>query len=409
MSSTLYVGIDVSARSNAVCCMASDGTDLSHYSVDNNLPGARQLVESLLQLHERYPFESLVIGLEATGQYGYHLHQFLLQEPSLQPLNPQVHLFNPKLVSGFKKAYPSLPKTDTIDAWVIADRLRFGRLPAPGVPDERYQALQRLTRTRHHLVKELMREKQRALDALFLQFSGLVQDKPVSNLFGATILSLVDAGLCTETLAAMPLEELVQRVVQSSRNRFDDPQAVAQALQKAARSSYRLPKAMADPVNFVLATHLSIIRTLEKQIAEIDRAIEPILATIPNTLSSVKGLGPVLIAGLIAEIGDIHRFPGHPALAKHAGLAWSKHQSGQFTAQDTHLIHSGNRYLRYYLIEAACRLAVHDAEFRRYYQRKKAESKTHAHKRALALTARKLVRLVDRLLRSGRLYQPMPG
>jgi hypothetical protein len=50
---------------------------------------------------------------------------------------------------------------------------------------------------------------------------------------------------------------------------------------------------------------------------------------------------------------------------------------------------------------------LHDAEFKRYYQRNNAEAKTHAHKRALALTARKLVRLVDHLLRSNRLYNQL--
>ncbi|MCL5676728.1 MAG: transposase, partial [Firmicutes bacterium] len=82
-----------------------------------------------------------------------------------------------------------------------------------------------------------------------------------------------------------------------------------------------------------------------------------------------------------------------------------------FESQNTRLLRSGNRYLRYYLVEAANSLVVHDAEFKRYYQRKKAESKTHAHLRALALTARKLVRLLDALLRSNRLYNPLgaPG
>lgn len=173
-----------------------------------------------------------------------------------------MHRFNPKVVNGFKKAYPSLPKTDAVDAWVIADRLRFGRLPPPTGFDERYQALQRLTRTRYHLVKELTREKHRALDALFLRFSSLVQDKPVSNLFGATVTSLLGEDLSTETLAAMPMEELLERVVKASRNRFTDPEAVTVALQKAARSSYRLPKAMADAVNFILAVHIRLIRTL---------------------------------------------------------------------------------------------------------------------------------------------------
>ncbi len=88
-------------------------------------------------------------------------------------------------------------------------------------------------------------------------------------------------------------------------------------------------------------------------------------------------------------------------------LAWSRHQSGQYDSQDKRLIRSGNRYLRYYLVEAACSPAMHDAEFGRYYQQKKAEAKTHAHLRALALTAHKLVRQVDHLIRSNRLYNPL--
>lgn len=89
------------------------------------------------------------------------------------------------------------------------------------------------------------------------------------------------------------------------------------------------------------------------------------------------------------------------------GLVWSRHQSGKFESENTRLIRTGNRYLRYYLMEAACSLAVHSAEYGRHYQRKKAEAKTHAHQRALAMTARKLVRLVDCLLRSNRLYNAL--
>ncbi|MCL5676883.1 MAG: IS110 family transposase [Firmicutes bacterium] len=76
---------------------------------------------------------------------------------------------------------------------------------------------------------------------------------------------------------------------------------------------------------------------------------------------SVKGLGKVFIAGILAEIADIRRFPNHNAVARYAGLAWSRHQSGTFESQNTHLLHTGNRYLRYYLVEAANCLAVHDA------------------------------------------------
>jgi hypothetical protein len=66
----------------------------------------------------------------------------------------------------------------------------------------------------------------------------------------------------------------------------------------------------------------------------------------------------------------------------------------------------GNTYLRYYLIEAANSVRQHCLEYRTYYQHKREETTKHAHRRALVLTARKLVRLIDALLRQGTIYRP---
>ena len=68
------------------------------------------------------------------------------------------------------------------------------------------------------------------------------------------------------------------------------------------------------------------------------------------------------------------------------------------------MIKSGNRFLRYYLLEAANSVRGCDPEFQRYYDLKYHEVNMGQHKRALALTARKLVRLVFRLLKGNRLY-----
>jgi acetyl-CoA C-acetyltransferase len=120
----------------------------------------------------------------------------------------------------------------------------------------------------------------------------------------------------------------------------------------------------------------------------------------------VMGLGPVFAAGLIAEIGDINRFDNQASLAKFSGLAWTRHQSGSFEAQNAKLIRSGNRYLRYYFIEAANSVRRCNSEYARFYNLKFKEVNKFQHKRALALTARKLVRLVFALLKSNRLYTP---
>ncbi len=110
-------------------------------------------------------------------------------------------------------------------------------------------------------------------------------------------------------------------------------------------------------------------------------------------------------SGLISEIGGISRFDNDNALAKFSGLYWSEYQSADFKAEDTYLKRTGNEYLRYYFIQAADQLRKYLPEFSQYYARKFKESKTHKHKRALVLTARKTVRLVFALLREEKLYK----
>ena len=145
---------------------------------------------------------------------------------------------------------------------------------------------------------------------------------------------------------------------------------------------------------------------MQAQVKALDKEIERQIENIPNTLISVPGIGAVYSAGILAEIGDINRFDSHAALAKYAGLAWTQHQSGTFEAQNTRLIKSGNRFLKYYLCEAAFAAVRCDTEYRRYYDLKYKEVNKFQHKRALALTARKLVRLVFRLLKDNRLHIP---
>ena len=148
------------------------------------------------------------------------------------------------------------------------------------------------------------------------------------------------------------------------------------------------------------------MKALESQIKEFDKAIKAQMELLPNVLISIPGIGPVYSAGIMAEIGDINRFNSQAALAKYAGLTWKQHQSGGFEAEVTRLIPSGNRFLKYYLCEAAFSLVRCDKEYSDFYRLKYKEVNRCQHKRALALTARKFVRLVFRLLKDNRLYCP---
>ena len=404
----LFVGIDVGSRGNTAYLMRPDGEKYANFTVQNTQGGAKILIDKIVSALTTMGLEQVVIGMEATGIYGDNLVYALRENGALGQFRRKIHVLNPKQVSKFKESYSDLPKNDDVDAFVIADKLRFGRITKEVYMDDyRYKALQTLTRARFYAVQDLTREKQRFANYLFLKCSGLAQDKDIAN-SSATTIALMERFETVDELAYADLDELTAFIDEKGRN-FADPAVKAKAIQTAARNSYRLPITVNNSVNQAMAVCIATMRALEKQIKVLDKQIEQIFAIIPNTLTSVPGIGKVYSAGIIAEIGDINRFQSQASVAKYAGLVWKQHQSGEFEAQNTRLIKSGNRFLRYYLLEAANSVRRCDSEFRRYYDLKYKEVNKYQHKRALALTARKLVRLVFRLLKDGRNYIPPKG
>jgi transposase len=403
-----YVGIDISQDEAVVCFLLADGREpVPRWGVPNSQPGADALVAKLAEVAQAHGVTELRLAMEATGLYWWHLAGVLKDATALARYRPQVYALNPKLVAEFRRHYGALPKTDRTDAFVIAERLRFGRqLPPPFQLDARYAPLQRLTRFRMHLAQTLAREKSYFLTFLFLKFSGFSQTAPFKDPFGATSCAVLEE-CTTEELAQRPLDELAAYLETRGRGRFSDPAALATTLQRAARDSYRLDKVLDEPITLVLGTTMATIKTLQAQLKAVDTTIARQLKAIPQVLDSVPGLGPVWTAGLIAEIGDVQRFADEAALAQYAGLVWKTHESGHFQAEDTSMTKAGNAYLRYYLVEAANSVRMHCPEYTAYYQTKLAQSTKHAHKRALVLTARKLVRLVDTLLRTDTRYQSL--
>jgi transposase len=351
-------------------------------------------------------------SLEATNlDYGWHLATFLTTHPELLSRGLKCYTFNSRQVKKFKESYPDIGKDDWTDYnMVIADRLRFERLPAECYLDERYQPLQRLTRYRRHLVTQLVREKQLALSYVYLKLSAYSLEKPLSDTFGAASQEVLEGYLTPDEIVAAPIEDLAALIKEHSRGRVADPEEVAKVLKQAANRSYQLPKGMVEPVNLILSSSLTTLRTLKGQLKPIEKAIATELAAAPaQTLATIPGLGPVFTAGIVSEIGDVGRFEREESLAKFCGLTWRRHQSGEFEGEQRPLTKTGNAYsLRYYMVEAANSVRTSCPEFGSYYNKKIKEATRHRRRRALVLTARKLVKLVHSMLRSGRIYQP-PG
>lgn len=409
MTNPLLVGVDVHRKTNTVAFMDLGGREVApRCTVDNNRPGTAALAQQLNALADAQGFDAIQIAAEATGWYWWHFFRTLDDDPFLKQRPLALYPFNPRLTANFKKTYSDLDKTDAIDAFITADRLRLGRdLPHPFQYDAPYMALRLLTRHRFHLVHCLVREKAYFLAYLYLKASEYTRLKPFGDVFGATSRALIQGYASLEEIATIPFDHLVEIIDLQGKRRFADPTSNARKMQAVAQDSYPLPEALQGAVNLILRQTLQQITALTQQIRRIETAITEAIQPIPHTLDTVPGLGPVLSAGIIAEIGNPERFAFDEAkVAKFAGFKWHKTQSADFQADETRMSHCGNRYLRYYFCEGANSVRMRDAEYGAYYERKYNEVRLHQHKRAIALTARKLVRLVVRLLTTNQPYRP---
>lgn len=79
----LYVGIDVSSKTNVVYMMKPDGSKICNFSVANSLDGSKKLVKNVLSALDNHSLDKVIIGLEATSVYGDNLVYFLRENCSL--------------------------------------------------------------------------------------------------------------------------------------------------------------------------------------------------------------------------------------------------------------------------------------------------------------------------------------
>lgn len=404
----LFVGIDVSSKDLVTSMISEENHEVVFRgNFVNDLKGATELKKQIINTANSNQIDQVIIGMEATSIYSFHPAMFFQEDIDLKAFNTQSVVVDPKKTKRFHDVFAE-DKNDQIDAYYIADYLRVGHYSIGIVRQENYIALQRLTRSRYEIVQSLVRAKQHFIENLYYKLNKLViSDELNTSIFGSTMMQLLTEDLTTDDLLNISSNDLTDYLAEHGRGRFADPEALAKTIQKAVRSSYRLDKVVANSVDAVLSVYAEEIKAFQKMIKDLDKSIEKVVKVTDDEqiLHSIPGIGPVYAAGILAEIGQIDRFDNEAKLAKYAGLSWREKQSGSYTSDNTPLKRTGNTYLRYYLVEATNLVRTHDPVFGEYYQRKYKEVKHIPSKRALVLTARKLIRVIYFLLKNHQIYQ----
>lgn len=130
-------------------------------------------------------------------------------------------------------------------------------------------------------------------------------------------MSIVTDSKTIDEIVEMPIEKLIDYLQAKDHGRFSDPESLVMAIRKAIRDSYRLGKVMRDSIDAVLSVYYTEIKTDQKLISDLDKAIARIIQALPEAkiLQSIPGIGPVYSAGIIAEIGNMNRFDNEAQLA----------------------------------------------------------------------------------------------
>jgi transposase len=429
----LQVGIDVSRGSLDFALLAPDGAPIEvHQPFANSLPGYQQAKALLLQALQAGRFEGLDVAAEATSYYWLPSFVQLFQDPELAGYDLHLYLLNARWVRWYKQSLSPDHKDDMTDPQYIADRIRTRKPTSTWTYDPKWLSLRMLTRMHAHLTKALVREKNLFQLYLFLAYNTYSHHQPFAHPLVQTSQKLLCQPALLEQLAHQPIEVMAELLYELSGHHLLQPQHNALRLQHTLRDSFPLPDELAATVHFMLNQLMETIQHLQADLRQVDQQIEHHLQSgeYPEVawLDSIPGVGPVLSAGLAAEIAGLERFQRVPkwdkqrkqyrprrvqeiedAIGKIAGLWWPKNASGQFEAEERHMTKEGNAYLRYYILEAADRMRLHIPSYAAYYQKKYNQARKHQHKRAVALTGRKALGLFVALLHHKEPYRAKEG
>ncbi len=255
--------------------------------------------------------------------------------------------------------------------------------------------LKSLTRYRFDKVQERAKLKTSISRLVNILFPEL--EKLVPSLHMVSIYALLAEFPSSAQIASCHLTRLTNLLANASKGHYNKEKAIE--IRNAAKHSIgsNMPAKSLE-----LKHTIRLIQELTSEIDEIECFIKSIMDEIRSPILSIPGINYRMGAMIIAEIGDFNRFSSPDKILAYAGLSPSTYQSGQLDGCYSHMEKRGSRYLRYALFNATKFVCIWDNQFSAYLAKKRSEGKHY--NVAISHAAKKLVRVIYQLEKSGQLY-----
>jgi len=387
----IYVGIDVAKSKHDCCILNEKGETLSSFIFANDKQGFEKLMTEIGMYSAASDLSDARIGLESTGHYSINLQNYLLQKRLC------VRIYNPLSVNLLRKAQTlRKTKTDKSDAKFLATLLFSDENKSYSQAVLPVSELRNLTRSRYRLIS--MRSKlklslSRLITILFPELPDVVWSVNQKSSY-----ALLSEFPTAKDIADANIIRLTNVLSDNSHGKYGREKA--EQIRNLARNSIGLDS---RATGFELQQTIRLIQNLQCEIDLLDKEIRKIMREIDSPVLSIPGVGYVLGAIIISEIGNINNFSSPSKLQAFAGLDPSVYQSGNYNASSTPLVKRGSTYLRWAFMQAARLVAYRDGTFAAYQEKKLAEGKHYFV--ALTHVAKKLIRVVYHLLKTNQNYQ----
>jgi transposase len=243
-------------------------------------------------------------------------------------------------------------KSDRRDAKNLAVYLKTGTYKAAYMPDEDIRDERQMIRTRIHLAREITRIKNQIHS--LLAYAGVPKES--ENIFAMKRRSYLET---------VELPEHTREVLNANIESLD--------------------------------VHMGLVDRLDKRLAEMNRH-DP----RARLLKTIPGIGDVSARVILAEVGDVRRFPTDKSLACFAGLTPKQHQSGN-TMRMMGITREGSSDLRWVLVQAAWIAIRMDPALQEHFEKLKNEKGAA---KAICAVAHKLAIAAWHILTKETPYRP---
>lgn len=394
----LMVGVDPHKHKHAVVVKTQQAEVVAKFKVSVSWQGYTSLLRRVQPLAEERGNCAVIYAIEAGGHYWCSLAAFLLQH------GQSFRLINPLTLKRHRDGEDlNRNKSDYRDAEMAAELLRTGKFTETELPSGVYanlRAAHRAYRRNQKQLSRLVNLVQSLLDVYFPEFQQAFRD-----VRGETALSVLQTGIAPSALAALKPEAWIKLVREHYPGRRLAVRKVL-ALQHLAQETVGVA-AGALPVSEELQDLVVQVRVLQEQAEQWARRVEDLVRQTPEygVLKTIRGLGVLTIAGLVAEIGPLGRFNCAQQLIKLAGTNPTLAESAGRQRSHTPISKMGRAGLRCCLWVAAMGLLRANPDFRAWAKRLR-ERPSHPlkYQEVLGAVANRLLRVAFALIKTGQAY-----